>query len=83
VQAVKPAPSRSHSNVADGSVDPNVNVAVALATVPDGPEPIEVSGGDPLVTLTVQMPVAGDGSTFPAPSIASTSKVWAPFARAL
>ena len=53
VQAAKPAPSRLHSKVADGSLDENVNVAVALATVPVGPESIDVSGGEPLVTLTV------------------------------
>jgi hypothetical protein len=70
------APSRRHSNVAV-SVAENVKLAVVSVTVPDGPPEIVVSGA---VVSTVQERVAGVASTFPATSIARTSKVCVPAA---
>jgi hypothetical protein len=50
--------------------------------VPDGPDPIVVSGA---VTsggmATVHVRLAGVASVFPAPSVARTSKVCDPFGR--
>jgi hypothetical protein len=77
-----PAPSRLHWNDEPGSVDVNVNVADAVVTVPVGPVlVIVVSGGVVSVggTFTVQVAVAGEGSAFPAASVARTVKVCGPF----
>ena len=46
--------------------------------VASGPESIVVSGA--VTSVTVQVCIAGVGSTLPAPSVAATSKVWAPAA---
>ena len=61
----------------------NEKLADDDVTVPDGPEPIVVSGG--VVsgggTFTVQVREAGEASVLPAPSVARTSNVCEPFAR--
>ena len=51
VQAAKANPSILHSNVAVESGDVNLNVAVRVVTVPDGPPVIVTVGG---VVSTVQ-----------------------------
>ena len=53
------------------------NVGVASFVGPDGPLSIVVSGA---AVSTVKLREAGVGSTFPAGSVARTSKVWAPSA---
>ena len=60
------------------SVEENVNVAEVLATVPDGPAVIVVSGA---TVSTVHVRVAGVASVFPAASVARTRKVCEPWAR--
>jgi hypothetical protein len=79
VQAAKGAPSRRHWNEATPeppvSVPEKVKVAEALLVSADGPESIEVFGA---VVSIVQVELAGVASTFPAWSIARTSKVCEP-----
>ena len=73
------APASSlHSNVELASVDEKPNEAAPEATVPLGPPVIEVSGA---VASTVQVRVAGVGSTSVAPSLARTENVCDPSAR--
>ena len=55
----------------------NVNAADVLATVPAGPLVIVVSGAK---VSTVHVRLAGVASVFPAPSVARTLKVCAPWA---
>ena len=54
------------------SEEVNVKAAEVLATVPDGPPVIVVSGAS---VSTVQVRVAGVASVFPATSVARTLKV--------
>ena len=70
--------SSEHWKVEPVSLDVNAKLAEVAATVPDGPDPIVVSGA---VVSTVHVRVAGVASTLPAASTARTRKVWAPFAR--
>ena len=67
--------SSLHSKLAAVSVAENEKLAALEATVPDGPVTIDVSGG---VVSTVQLRVAGDGSTLPAASTARTDHVCDP-----
>ena len=68
VQAVKDdAASSLHSNTAPGSFVPNVNEADVLATLPDGPLVIDVSGA---IVSTVHVTTMGLGSALPAASTA-------------
>jgi hypothetical protein len=63
------------------SEEENVNEADVLATVPDGPELMVVSGGVESgvgAVFIVQVRVAGVGSTLPAASVALTWKVCDP-----
>jgi hypothetical protein len=60
------------------SEEENVNEADVLATVPDGPELMVVSGGVESgvgAVFIVQVRVAGVGSTLPAASLALTENV--------
>src|SRR3954468_1516902 len=75
VHAANPALSRLHLNVEFGSDDVNVKLALAIATVPDGPLVIVVSGA---VRSTVHVRVAGVGSRFPTRSRTRTLKVCGP-----
>jgi hypothetical protein len=79
VQEAKAAPSSPHSKVAPVSLAENVNVALVLVVVAGGLSPIVVSGA---VVSTVIARLAGLVSVLPAASMARTSKVWAPSARA-
>ena len=92
MQLLKPAPSRLHSNFRFAakvtlSEPVKLNEAEVLLTVPEGPEPesMVVFGGvvsvPPVVVDTVQVRVAGVGSTLPAASMALTWKVWEPSER--
>ena len=72
-----PGPSRRHSNVEPDSVEENVNDGALFADVPAGPVLIVVSGA---VVSTVNVRVAGVGSTLPAASIARTENVCVPSA---
>ena len=77
--------SRRHSKVEPVSDDVKAKLAEPVATVPDGPELIVVSGavvsGGGGGTATVQVVLAGDASVFAAASVARTSNVCDPFAR--
>ena len=75
--AAKAAPSSEHWNVAGLSSAENPKVAAVASVVAPGPVSMVVSGTS---VSTVQLHVAGDGSTFPAASFAWTLKVWAPSA---
>jgi hypothetical protein len=71
-----------HSNAEPASDEVNPKLAELLAEVPDGPEPIVVSGAvtsDGMATVHVRL--AGVASVFAAASLARTSKVCEPFAR--
>jgi hypothetical protein len=57
-QAANAAASRRHSNVAPLSGDANTKVAVVACTEPDGPEPIDVSGGVVSAGVAVAVAVA-------------------------
>jgi hypothetical protein len=61
-------------------LESNAKLADAEATVPDGPEVIEVSGGvvSGSGAAAVHVLEAGDGSVFPAASVARTSNVCEP-----
>ncbi len=72
------AVSRRHSNVAPGSVLVNAKDADVELVGPVGPLVIVVSGA---AVSTVNVRVAGDGSTLPAVSIARTANVCSPWAR--
>ena len=69
------------ANVEPASVAVKSNVAVAVLTVPVGPEVIVVSGGVVSVVSTVHVRVAGLGSVLFAASVAATVKVCGPSAR--
>ena len=73
-QGDQPPPSRSHSKVEPGSVEPRPNVGVVFALGFAGVERKDVFGA---VRSTVQACVAGVGSTLPAASSARTSNVCA------
>jgi uncharacterized cupredoxin-like copper-binding protein len=64
-----------HWNVEPVSVELKVNVTLVALMTPVGPLRIDVSGG---VASTVQLRVAGVGSTFPTASMARTLKVYTP-----
>ena len=68
-------PSIRHSKLEPGWSDENANVGVASAVGSEGPLSIVVCGA---AVSTVNARDAGVGSTFPAGSVARTSKVWAP-----
>src|SRR5262249_40397788 len=74
VHAVSGAPSRLQPNVEPGSLDVDDRLAVAIGSVPLGPAVIAVSGG---VRSTVQLRVAGVGSTLPTASLTRTAKLCA------
>jgi len=80
VHAANGAASRLHSKVAPVVSDVKSKVAVVSFVGPAGADVIVVSGA---VVSTVQVRVAGVGSTFPAISAARTSKVWLPSESAL
>ena len=89
VQGVNPPPSSWHSKVrlpgrVTSSVPVNVNVAEVELDGSGGPEVILVSGGvvSGAVVSIVQVWEAGVASVLPAVSVARTSKVWEPSARA-
>jgi hypothetical protein len=67
-----------HSNVEPNSVELKEKLAEVALTVPEGPDEIEVSGGEVSVAWTVQVYEAGAISTLPAGSVARTPKVWLP-----
>ncbi len=79
-QAVNSCPSSEHSNAVTGvpltSKPENVNVALVSVVSEFGPESIDVSGAE--TSITVQLRVAGVGSTLPASSTARTANVCAP-----
>jgi hypothetical protein len=77
-QVPKGEPSSEHAKVEPLSLAVNWNVALEAFVGFAGPEVTVVSGA---VWSTVQLRVAGDGSTFPAESIACTAKVWVPSER--
>ena len=79
VHAAYGARSSEHSNVEPGSSEANVIVSVVLVVVPDGPL-IVVSGAS---RSSIQVYVAGLGSTLPAKSIARTWNVCEPCARSV
>ena len=73
------------ANVALASGDENANVGERAVVVLAGPLVIVVSGevvspGVPDGAVTVHVRVAGEGSVFPAPSVARTSNVCVPVA---
>ncbi len=70
-------PSRRHSSVAPAS-PVKAKVAEVEFVAPEGPE--EIAGAAGAVVSIVQVRVAA-GPTFPTPSFARTSKVWAPAVR--
>ena len=72
------APSSWHSKVEPSSVAPRTKVASSLATRPDGPDSIDVSGSS---VSTTQVRSAGEASTFPAVSRPRTAKVCDPWPR--
>jgi hypothetical protein len=72
--AAQPPPSSRHWNP-DGSDASKVKVASVSDVVPDGPDVIVVCG--PVVS-TVQLRIAGVGSTLRATSLARTSNVCNP-----
>ena len=76
-----------HSKLEPGSVEEKEKLALVEVVVPDGPEPIVVSGGVVSgggvsevdgVGSTAQVSAAGDGSTFPEASTARTEKLCVP-----
>jgi hypothetical protein len=69
VHAEKTPPSSEHWKVEPDSLALNVNVALALVTVPLGPESMVVWGA---VRSIVQLWLAGVASVFPAASRART-----------
>jgi hypothetical protein len=75
-QDANAAPSSEHSKLDPVSVDVNSNCAVVLDVVAGGPAVIVVWGA---TVSTVMLRPAGLASTFPAESIARTSKVCAPW----
>jgi hypothetical protein len=84
LQATKDPESSLHSKLEPDSVDVNEKLAEVEVVVPEGPELIEVSGGvvsGGADASTVQLLVAGLGSTLPAASLARTEKLWAPSPR--
>jgi hypothetical protein len=84
VQAAKAAPSSLHSKLEPDSLDENVKLALVLVVVAGGALPIVVSGA--VVSgggWIVQLWLAGEASTLPAASLARTSKLCAPTARAV
>jgi hypothetical protein len=72
VQALKADPSRLQANVEPVSLAVKLKLGDALLTEPDGPAVIVVSGA---IVSTVQVRLAGVGSTLPAESVARTWKV--------
>ncbi len=76
VHALQLPPSMRHWKLAPAS-EVKVSVAEVELVVPDGPEPIVVSGA---VVSTVHVRVAA-APVLPAASVARTSKVWPPSAR--
>jgi hypothetical protein len=77
-------PSSAHSNVEPSSLAEKRNVACVAELRVVGPDRIVVSGGVvSFGTWTVQVWLAGDGSTCPSASIARTSTVCGPTARLL
>src|SRR3954468_18693387 len=83
VHAAYAPPSMRHSNVEPDSVDANPRLADAELTVPLGPEVIDVLGAVVSAVVTVQVREAGDASVLPTESVARTSNVCEPSARAL
>ena len=77
VQETQASLSVRHSKVEPAWSDENVNVGVGSFVGPEGPLSIVVSG---VAVSTVNARDAGVGSTFPAGSVARTSKVCAPSA---
>jgi len=72
------APSSTRqANVEPASLAEKVNVGVASFVRPDGPLSMVVFGA---AVSTVKLCDAGVASTFPAGSVARTSKLWAPSA---
>ncbi len=71
----KNPPSTRHSNLASGSLDENENVGLLSAVTPLGPPVIVVSGA---VVSTVNVLLAGEGSTMPCALTARTSNVCSP-----
>ncbi len=79
VQSENAALSSRHSKVAPVSLESKANVGVLSPVVPSGPLSIVVSGA--WVSI-VNVRVAGDGSMFPAESLARAANVWSPSASA-
>jgi len=75
-QVVNPPPSREQAKVEPASFAENVNEAEVAATVPEGPESMEVSGG---MRSTLQVNEVAE-LAWPTPSVAFTAKVWDPWA---
>jgi hypothetical protein len=73
VAAVNGALSSDTTKLAPLSFASKANIATRLFTVPLGPEVMVVCGG---VASTSHVKLAGAASTFPAPSMARTAKVW-------
>src|SRR5918992_5888205 len=81
VQGANSPSSSAHSNSLTGaslisSKPSNVNVALVSVVSSSGPVRTSVSGAD--MSMTVQFLVAPTGSTFPASSIACTTRVCSP-----
>src|SRR3954452_2454009 len=72
-----------HWNVEPDSVEANAKLAEPVATVPLGPDEIDVSGAvvSSGVVSIVHVRVAGEASVLPAPSVARTLNVCEPSAR--
>ena len=74
VHVANASPSSAHANVEPGSLAEKVKLALLLVVVAAGPESIVVSGGT--ASTTVQVWVAGVGSTLPASSVATVVAPW-------
>jgi hypothetical protein len=77
VHGTNGVPSSEHRKVASGWSEEKVKVALCLPLTAEGPESIVVSGSP----TTVQVWLAGLGSTFREMSIARTSSVCSPDVR--
>ena len=86
MQGAQELASSLHWKLAPDSLAEKAKPASLALEVPEGPESIEVSGavvsgGGGGTSSTVQLWVAGLGSTFPAASVARTENWWGPRTR--
>jgi hypothetical protein len=87
VQAAQGPESSEHWYVEPLSLELKAKSAPVEVVVPEGPEPIVVSGGvvsaGGVAACSVQLRVAGEGSVLPAASVAFTENEWEPTASPL